>query len=65
MKVITVRRLELQFRADQFTSGNLVEQADQAAVLVNRTLQKELLGFGAQLFAHRDEIEIESGNSDG
>ena len=63
MKTITVRRLELQFRADQLTSGNLVEQADQAIALVNRTLQQELLGFGAQLIAHRDEIEVESGDS--
>jgi hypothetical protein len=60
MKIITIRRLDLQFDADQVTHGNLVQQADQAIELVNRTLQREPFGLGAQLFVHRDEIEVES-----
>jgi hypothetical protein len=63
MKTITIRRLDLQFDADQVTHGNLVQQADQAVELVNRTLQREPFGLGAQLFAHRDEIEVESRKS--
>lgn len=60
MKIITIRRLDLQFDADQVTHGNLVQQADQAVELVNLTLQREPFGLGAQLFAHPDEIELES-----
>lgn len=63
MKIITIRRLDLQFDADQVTHGNLVQQADQAIKLVNLTLQREPFGLGAQLFAHRDEIEVESRKS--
>jgi hypothetical protein len=63
MRIITIRRLDLQFDADQVTHGNLVQQADQAVELVNRTLQREPFGLGAQLFAHRDEIEVESRKS--
>ena len=63
MKTITIRRLDLQFDADQVTHGNLVQQADQAVELINLTLQREPFGLGAQLFAHRDEIEVESRKS--
>jgi hypothetical protein len=63
MRIITIRRLDLQFDADQVTHGNLVQQADQAVELVNLTLQREPFGLGAQLFAHRDEIEVESRRS--
>ncbi len=63
MKTITIRRLDLQFDADQVTHGNLVQQADQAVELINLTLQREPFGLGAQLFVHRDEIEVESKKS--
>ena len=62
MKTITVRRLNLQFDADQITHGPAAAQADRAIELINLTLQREPFGLGAQLFAHRDEIEIESKN---
>lgn len=60
MKVITLRRLDIQFDAGQITHGPPEQQARQAVDLINRTLQREPLGLGAQLFAHRDEIEVES-----
>jgi hypothetical protein len=60
MKTITIRRLELQFDADQITSGRATRQADQAVDLINLVLQREPFGLGAQLFLHRDEVEIES-----
>ena len=60
MKIITIRRLDLQFDADQITHGTPEQQADQAVQLINLTLQREPFGLGAQLFAHRDEIEVES-----
>ena len=63
MKTITVRRLDLQFDADQITRGSAEQQAAQALDLINLTLQREPFGLGAQLFAHPDEIEIESGES--
>ena len=65
MKTITIRRLDLQFDANQITKGSVELQASQALELINLTLQREPFGLGAQLFAHRDEIEVESGeNSD-
>jgi len=63
MKVITIRRLDLQFDANQVTKGSVEQQASQALELINLTLQREPFGLGAQLFAHRDEIEVESGES--
>ena len=60
MKVITIRRLDLQFDADQITRGSAEQQAAQALDLINLTLQREPFGLGAQLFAHRDEIEVEA-----
>jgi hypothetical protein len=63
MKTITIRRLDLQFDAGQITKGSAEQQARQALELINLTLQREPFGLGAQLFAHRDEIEVESGES--
>ena len=60
MKIITVRRLDLQFDAGQITHGKSAQQVDQAIQLINLTLQREPFGLGAQLFVHRDEIEIET-----
>ena len=63
MKSITIRRLDLQFDAGQITHGTPEQQARQAVDIINLTLQREPFGLGAQLYAHRDEIEIESGES--
>ena len=63
MKVITIRRLDLQFDAGQITHGSTEQQARQAVDLINLALQREPFGLGAQLFAHRDEIEVESGEA--
>ena len=63
MKTITIRRLDLQFYANQVTRGSNEQQARQALDLINLTLQREPFGLGAQLFAHRDEIEVESGEN--
>ena len=63
MKTITIRRLDLQFDAGQITMGSTEQQARQALDLINLTLQREPFGLGAQLFAHRDEIEVESGEN--
>ena len=63
MKVITIRRLDVQFDAGQITRGSAEQQARQAVDLINLALQREPFGLGAQLFAHRDEIEVESGES--
>ena len=63
MKTITIRRLDLQFDAGQITTGSTEQQARQALELINLTLQREPFGLGAQLFAHPDEIEVESGES--
>ena len=63
MTTITIRRLDLQFDADQITHGSAEQQARQAVDLINQTLQREPFGLGAQLFAHPDEIEIESDES--
>jgi hypothetical protein len=60
MKVITLRRLDIQFDAGQITHGSDEAQARQAVDLINRTLQREPFGLGAQLYAHPDEIEVES-----
>ena len=64
MKVITLRRLDLQFDAGQITHGTPEQQARQAVHLINLSLQREPFGLGAQIFAHRDEIEVESRNAD-
>ena len=63
MKIITVRRLDLQFDAGQITHGRPAEQVDQAIELINLTLQREPFGLGAQLILHRDEIEIETNHA--
>ena len=60
MRTITVRRLELQFDADQITAGPAEAQARQAIDQINLTLQRQPFGLGAQLISHPDEIEIES-----
>ena len=60
MKVITIHRLSLQFDAGQITHGSRDDQARRAVELINLILQREPYGLGAQLIAHRDEIEIES-----
>ena len=60
MKTITLRRLDLQFDADQITHGTAAQQAHQAADLINLALQREPFGLGAQLFTHPDELEIET-----
>ena len=60
MKTITVRRIDLQFDANQITRGCNSKQVDQAIELINLTLQREPFGLGAQLIVHRDEIEIET-----
>ena len=59
MKTITIRRLDLQFDAGQITHGSTEQQARQAIELINLTLQRQPFGLGAQLFAYRDEIEVE------
>jgi hypothetical protein len=64
MKTIIIRRLDLQFDADQITRGPLNEQVHQAIQLINLTLQREPVGLAAQLFVHPDEIEIEFSQSD-
>jgi hypothetical protein len=64
MKIITIHRLSLQFDAGQVTHGGNTEQARQAVLLINRTLQREPFGLGAQLFDHPDEVEVESRSSD-
>ena len=63
MKTITIHRLDLQFDANQVTRGSTEQQAWQALELINLTLQREPFGVGAQLYAHPDEIEVESGES--
>ena len=63
MKTITICRLDLQFDAGQITKGSVEQQASQALELINLTLQRQPFGLGAQLYAHRDEIEVESGES--
>lgn len=60
MKVITIRRVDLQFSADQITYGTAEQQACQAVEHINLTLQRQPFGLGAQLIVHRDEIEIET-----
>ena len=60
MRTITVRRLDLQFDADQITAGSIKEQTRQALDQINLTLQRQPFGLGAQLIVHPDEIEIES-----
>jgi hypothetical protein len=62
MKIITVRRLDLQFDAGQITHGSSAQQVDQAVELINRMRQRKPAGLAAQLFVHRDEIEIETQN---
>jgi hypothetical protein len=62
MKTITVRRLDLQFDADQITHGPAAVQVVRAIELINLTLQREPFGLSAQLFVRRDEVEIETHN---
>jgi len=57
MRAITIHRLDLQFDANQITHGSAEQQAID---LINSVLQREPLGLGAQLFAHPDEIEVET-----
>ena len=60
MKVITIRRIDLQFDADQITHGPAEQQVQQAIDIINLTLQREPPGMQAQIIVHRDEIEIET-----
>lgn len=60
MRTITVRRLDLQFAANQITSGTNEAQTDQAIAAINLVLQREPLGLGAQLLAYREELELEN-----
>jgi hypothetical protein len=60
MKVITVRRIDLQFDADKIAHGNAEQQVQQAIDLLNLALQREPFGLNAQLIVHPDEIEIET-----
>jgi hypothetical protein len=62
MKAITVRRVDLQFDADQVTHGSPEDQVRQAIEQMNLTLQRQPFGLGAQLIVHPDEIEIETQN---
>ena len=64
MRMITVRRLDLQFDADQVTDGTIEEQADKAIELINLILQRDPSGLRAQLIAHPDEIEVETEDQD-
>lgn len=48
MKAITLRRLDLQFDADQSTRGSTEQQARQALELINLTLQCEPFGLMQQ-----------------
>ena len=59
MNAITIHRLALQFDGGRITHGTPEEQAAQAVDLINTVLQREPFGLGAQLFATRDEIEVE------
>ena len=63
MTTITLRRLDLQFDADQITHGSAEQQARQALDLINLALQREPFGLGAQLYAHPDGIEVETGEN--
>ena len=63
MRVITIRRLDLQFDADRVTSGNAEQQAQQAVEMINELLQRAPSGLGAQLFAYSDEIEVKPDQS--
>ena len=62
MKVITIRRVDLQFDADQVPHGSPEEQVRQAIEQLNVILQRQPFGLGAQLIVHPDEIEIETQN---
>ena len=56
---ISIHRIMLQFDADQITHGKKDRQADQAIDLINSVLQREPYGLAAQIYAARDEIEVE------
>ncbi len=64
MRTITIRRLDLQFDADQVTKGAAGQQADQAVELINNLLQRQRIGLGAQLIYHPDEIELEDSDEE-
>lgn len=59
MTTITLRRLDLQFDANQITGGKVDEQVMQAVERINEVLQREPFGLGARLITHSDEIEVE------
>lgn len=60
MKSITIRNLVIQIDADQVTSGDEVEQAQQAIDLINGVLQREPHGLGAQIFSSGlDDSDVE------
>jgi len=65
MKTITVHGLDLQFDADQFTIGNIENQAEQAIALINGVLQRDPYGLGAQLISHPDEIDVDAQELEG
>ena len=64
MKTITIRRVDVQFDADQVTQGTSEQQARQAVELINLALQRQPFGLGAQLIVHRDEIRVETRNQE-
>lgn len=61
-KTITIRRLDLQFTANQDTHGRTAAQAEQMVNQINEILRP--YGANAQLLMHRDEVEIEVEDSE-
>ena len=59
MKTITVHKVSIQFDADEITAGAPEEQALQAVQKINSVLQRQPFGLNAQIYAARDEIEVE------
>lgn len=58
MKAINVYGVQLQFDANEVTHGTASQQAEQAIEQINGILQRQPFGLGAQLIAHREEIDV-------
>ncbi len=58
MKVINVHRLSLQFDEGALP-GDSERQVAKALILINEVLAEQLPYLSPQLFAARDEIEVE------
>lgn len=58
MKSLRVLPLELQFLADQVTTGSDDEQARAAIRLINDVLRREPYGLGAQIDFRADVMEV-------